>query len=402
MTRRNFLALASAATAATVLPRWSWASDLPRDIRITRIIAFDLESKRPKVCGKNARLDVHGDRGRDRMVRLFTNTGLEGLGNCRANEKELSSLLGQNPFDFFERTEPAFRSPLRAGSMPLWDLAGKVLNKPVYKLLGGRGPRQLPVYDGSIYFVDLMPEYASRWQDRFKEEIDLGMKRGYRAFKVKIGRGAKWMPRDEGDARDKEVVRLIRRHIGPKMWLSVDANNGYDLARTKRFLTELADVNLAWVEEMFPEEVDLYLDLKDFLRRSNLKTLIADGETQTTLEPFIPFIAARAIDIYQGDINHFGIEDIMREAAWARPQKLWISPHGWGSLVGFYTSLQIGRAITNYYRAENDPLDSDILIADGYAVKDGLATVPDAPGFGLKLNEAKFAASIKPVFDLKR
>ena len=69
--------------------------------------------------------------------------------------------------------------------------------------------------------------------------------------------------------------------------------------------------------------------------------------------------------------------------------------------MGFYTTLQVGRAITNYYRAENDPLDSDLLIADGYAIQDGTASVPEAPGFGLKLDEAKFAARIKPKFDLK-
>jgi len=191
MTRRTFLTLSGTATAAALVPSWSWASNLPRDVRITRIVGFDLESKRPKVCGKNARLDVHGDRGRDRMVRLYTNYGLEGLGNCRASEKVLSSLIGQNPFDFFERTEPAFRSPLGPGTMPLWDLAGKFLSAPVHKLLGGHGSRRLPVYDGSIYFADLMPEHAGNWKDRFKEEIDLGMKRGYRAFKIKIGRGAK-------------------------------------------------------------------------------------------------------------------------------------------------------------------------------------------------------------------
>jgi L-alanine-DL-glutamate epimerase-like enolase superfamily enzyme len=152
---------------------------------------------------------------------------------------------------------------------------------------------------------------------------------------------------------------------------------------------------------MVPEDVELYLDLKDFLRQHKLRTLIADGETQNTLEPFLPFIAARAIDIFEGDINQFGIEGIMREAAWTRPQRLTISPHGWGSLVGFYMSLQAGRAVANFYRAENDPLDSDILIAEGYTVKDGLASVPEAPGFGLRLDEAKFGASVKPVFDLK-
>ena len=62
--------------------------------------------------------------------------------------------------------------------------------------------------------------------------------------------------------------------------------------------------------------------------------------------------------------------------------------------------LHMGRAIKNFYYAENDPLDSDVLIADGYAINDGAATVPDAPGFGLKIDESRFAATIKPRFDL--
>ncbi len=59
--------------------------------------------------------------------------------------------------------------------MPLWDLAGKVLKKPVYELLGGAGPQRVPVYDGSIYFSDLLPQYSHKPLDRFKEEIDMGM-----------------------------------------------------------------------------------------------------------------------------------------------------------------------------------------------------------------------------------
>jgi len=401
MTRRNFLALAAGAAAGSLLPRWTWAADLPRDLKITRIVGFDLESQRCKFCGKNSRLDVHGDRARDRMVRLYTSAGIEGLGNCGASEAVLGSLLGKNPFDFFQAEAPAFKSPLGAGTMPLWDLAGKALNQPVFQLLGGRGPLRVPVYDGSIYFTDLLPEYADTWQDRFKAEIDLGFKRGHRAFKIKIGRGAKWMPTEDGFARDEAVVKLIRQHAGPDTVLAVDANNGYDLARSKRFLTDLPGMDLAFVEELFNEEVALDLELKAFMREQKLKTLIADGETQGTLEPFKPFIAARAIDIYEGDINRFGIEGILTEAAWAKPEGLQVSPHGWGSLVGFYTTLHVGRAITNYYRAENDPLDSDILIADGYAIQDGTASVPEAPGFGLKLDEAKFAARIKPKFDLK-
>lgn len=400
MHRREFLSFCGGMAGASVIPPSGWAAALPRDIRITRVIGFDLVSRRAKFCGKNSRLDDHGDQARDRMVRLFTSAGVEGLGNCRAGEVELSSLLGRNLFDFFIRDERAMRSPLGAGTMPLWDLAGKVLKKPVYQLLGGKGTRRVPCYDGSIYFSDLLPQYAGRWQDRFKEEIDLGFRRGHRAFKIKIGRGAKWMPAEEGYARDKDVLQLVRRHAGANILLGADANDGYSLELTKRLLTELPGDQLEFVEEMFPEQVYQYLELKAFLKKQRLKTLIADGEGQSTLEGLMPFLEARAVDVYQADMNRFGFEGIMQEAASVGTRGL-IAPHNWGSLVGFFMILHIGRAIINFYRAENDPLDSDVLIADGYAIRDGSATVPDAPGFGLTINQGKFASTIKPRFDLK-
>ena len=126
----------------------------------------------------------------------------------------------------------------------------------MYALFGGVGPKNVPVYDGSIYFQDLLPEYAGRWQDRFREEIDIGLKMGHCAFKIKIGRGAKWMKRDQGDARDVEVVRLIKEHVGKEVLLGVDANNGYNLAGAKRFLEQAVALNLAFVEELFPESID--------------------------------------------------------------------------------------------------------------------------------------------------
>ncbi len=98
MNRRTFLALGGSSLASLALPRWAWADDFPRDIKINRIVGFDLISRRPKLVGNNSRLGVHGDHTTDRMVRLFTNAGIEGLGHCRAGEEKLASLLGRNPF----------------------------------------------------------------------------------------------------------------------------------------------------------------------------------------------------------------------------------------------------------------------------------------------------------------
>jgi L-alanine-DL-glutamate epimerase-like enolase superfamily enzyme len=210
MHRRTFLA----ALTTAALARAVRSADPPKDVRITRAVGFDLPSKRSKVAGRNARLDVHGDTANDRMVRFSTNAGVEGVGNCRADKETVAKLIGKDPFEFYRGDDRKVTGPLGVGTMPLWDLLGKLLKKPVHELLGGKGPKKVPVYDGSIYFADLLPQYADKWQDRFKEEIDMGRKLGHRAFKIKVGRGFKWMKRAEGDARDVEVVQLIRKHAG--------------------------------------------------------------------------------------------------------------------------------------------------------------------------------------------
>jgi len=405
MNRREFLQAAGAmvsgpACLAALVCGRSWAATPPNDIKITRIVGFDLVSDRPKLVGKNSRLDVHGRQATDRMVRLYTNADIEGIGNCRAEEAALAQLLGKNPFDLYHAESKTVTGPLGAGTMPVWDLIGKALNKPVYQLLGGAGPARVPVYDGSIYFSDLLPEYANKPLDRLKEEIDMGLALGHRAFKVKIGRGAKWMPPDEGYARDVAVLRTIRQHAGPEILIGADANNGYDLARTQQILKDLPNYSFGFLEEMFPEEIDKCLELKRFISEHGWKTLLADGETQGNLDAYKPFIEARAIDVFQGDMNRFGFEGILTEAAWCKAQGLQVAPHNWGSLVSFYMQLHVGRAITNLYRAEHDPLSNDILIAEGYHIRDGYATIPEVPGFGLKINDKNFAAKARMRFDL--
>ncbi len=408
LTRRAFLdrILARTVTAtgvAALAPsasRFAWADDLPKDVRITRVLAFDLPLKRAKIAGKNSRLGVHGDTSRDAMVRLFTNAGVEGIGACRVDEKTARSLLGKDPLEFFRRDARRMSGPLGNGTMPLWDLAGKLLRQPAYKLLGGAGTERVSVYDGSIYFADLLPQYADRWQDRFREEIDQGRERGHTAFKIKIGRGAKWMPRGEGDERDVAVVETIRKHAGVDVLLGVDANNGYDLAGAKRFIDRTADANIAFVEELFDERVDACLELKKHIASKKLKTLLADGETQGKLDPFKPLIEADAIDVLQGDMKRFGFEGILDEAKMGAAKGILVAPHNWGSLLGFYMQLHVGRAIENFYRAEHDPLSTDVLLAEGYKIEKGEATVPDAAGFGLAIDEEKFA-NVKVTVDVR-
>jgi L-alanine-DL-glutamate epimerase-like enolase superfamily enzyme len=209
------------------------------------------------------------------------------------------------------------------------------------------------------------------------------------------------MPADEGYQRDVEVLKLIRGHLGDKIELGVDANDGYDLPRTKRLLSDLPDFDFAFIEEMFPEDIEKYLELKTFIKDRGWRTLIADGENTRRPEQMQPWVDARAVDILQGDMNLYGFEDILREAAMGRPQGIRIAPHNWGSLVGYYLQLQVGRAITNFYRAEQDPISAPALVAEGYTIKEGTSSIPEAPGLGLSINEKAFADGAKVVFDIK-
>jgi len=194
---------------------------------------------------------------------------------------------------------------------------------------------------------------------------------------------------------------VLREHAGKDVKIAVDANNGYlDVARCARMLDALPDYNFDFLEEMFPEEIEKDLALKDELKKRNLKTLLADGETQSNVGPLKPMMEAKSLDLFQLDINGVGCEGLIEEAALAAPQGGQIAPHSWGTLLGFYAQLHVARAIPNFYSGEQDPLTSDVVIAEGYKIQNGRCSVPDAPGFGLKLRPERLA-NIKPIFDLK-
>ncbi|UCD30071.1 MAG: mandelate racemase/muconate lactonizing enzyme family protein [Planctomycetota bacterium] len=411
ITRRNLLLASTAALLPSCTPTREYSPDLaahpseikdyPPNLKITRIQSFNLPLKRPKFIGRNSQRNNHGDHTVEYMVRIHTNAGIDGLGFSKAPRENWTKLIGKNPFHFYQQQKNGFVSPIGTHTMALWDLAGKALNKPVYQLLGGKGTKLVPVYDGSIYFSEMVPLYAQQGLDRFKVEIDQGRAAGHRAFKIKIGRGYKWMEKNAGYQMDLAVLKTIRRHAGPKIKLGVDANNGYDLEQTKRLLNDIPDFNFEFMEEMFPESIKQYRELKVFMTERNHKTLIADGESRQRPDDLKPFIDAKAIDIFQGDMRNFGFEGILTEAQLCKAAGLRVAPHNWGSLFGFYMQLHVGRAINNFYMAEHDPLTSDLLIADGYNIKDGKCTVPDAPGFGLTLDETRFSNILKPIFDLQ-
>lgn len=394
--RRRFLGANASLLAgccglsALVSPERLLASNAARsELRITRLSSLRVPAERWKVVGKNSHLGMHGKVARDRVLLIETNAGLTGVGACSAGKADAAKLLGKDPLSFY-RPGIGVVSPLGNGDAPLWDLAGRYYEQPAWRLLGGYGPEWVPAYDGSIYFSDLEPEYASKGIERILEEVDHGLAVGHRAFKIKVGRGFKWMDKGPGLKRDIEVVRAIRKNVGPDVKLMTDSNNGYDLETTKRFLDE-AGIDFHFVEEMFPESVEEDLELKRWLRARGWSTLVADGESAREENHFVPYIKARALDVLQGDMRRFGFTRLLNLSRMTSGTGILLAPHNWGSYLGFYMQAVLGRGIPNFAIAEQDPGKTDLFEgAEAFELKDGRVRVPDTPGCGLELRMKEF------------
>jgi L-alanine-DL-glutamate epimerase-like enolase superfamily enzyme len=391
MDRRRFLKTAVPLLAGTrvfAAQQPNPAEDL-KGFKITQITGFLQVCPRPKLIGKNSHLDIHGGETRDNVLRIATNQGIEGIGFGSVTPETARLLLGHT-LDEYWKPGLDIVSPLDRADHALFDLVGKALRLPAWKLIGGRGPEWVPVYDGGIYFNDLLPEYETQGVARLLKEVEESLKEGHRAFKIKVGRGFKWMEKEAGFRRDVEVVKSIRRQVGREVKLMVDANNGFDLNSTRQWLDAVED-ELFFVEEMFPEEVRQDLELKSYLKNKGWKTLVADGESAKENSHFDWYVQENALDVLQPDMRAFGLTrqwELSRKIV-TRPG-IKLAPHNWGSFLGLYMQLVLARGIPNFLFAEQDRSTSDVFDTSAFTFKEGKMRVPDLPGCALLLREDVF------------
>lgn len=357
------------------------------DVRIERITCVDVVGTSPKMIGKNAVRDDHGDTTTERLVRVFTNTGHEGLGVTRASvasmeADEIPRALGANPYAL---VDPAVGITLRGLEHALWDLIGRIAGLPVYALLGGSVRDTVEAYDGGLYFCDLLD--PDRGVGRVAEEAVDSVAQGHRAIKMKVGRGHRWMAPAEGFRRDIEAIRTVRRTVGPDIILMIDGNNGFDRPGAERLFEEAGDQDISWAEEMFPETIDDYTQFRAFLEQRKLPTRIADGETLPDWPPLRPYIEQRLIDVVQLDMNQIGLSAWRRLAAFADEYGVQCAPHTWSSRFAVYASLHLGKAIPNFLSAEVPAYEPDAYRPVGFTFRDGRYTVSDMPGFGLVIDD---------------
>jgi L-alanine-DL-glutamate epimerase-like enolase superfamily enzyme len=318
----------------------------------------------------------------------------------------LKSLIGVGPLELYrlESGRIVDRNPQYASILkryrfldgPLFDLVGKLTARPVWELIGDSVRDRVEAYDGTLYFSDVW--FHDRGVPAVVEEAQEAQRSGYRAIKLKLGRGFKWMDEEAGLRRDIQVVQSVREAVGPSVRIMADPNWGYrrDHDRAWRLITETAGSKLYWMEQIFPAKIADYSELKDKMKEAGIETLIADGENIDQTAQFDSYLKPRRLmDVLQPDIRHLGFLDILEVVRKAEPVGAIVMPHNWASQIGFLMALQMAKAVKSIPGAENDRSTCDVFTTEGYNFQDGTYTVPNKPGLSVHIDESAYAIQCK-------
>ncbi len=331
------------------------------------------------------------------FVRVLTDAGVTGLGEATLEYKPeavmgalkdlRSFIIGKDPTMIehlwqaiyrlsFYRGGPVLDSALGGIDIALWDIKGKLLGEPVWKLLGGPTRERIRVY---THFGGRTPaESAERAKQLVAE--------GFRALKT-APRGAYQMV--EGPRAIREIVehlKAARQAVGEDVDLMFDAHGDLYPAVSIEVARELEALRLLWLEEpALPENADAMKKIAD-----ETTVPIATGERLFTLWGFREVVEKGIADVIQPDLVHAGgISQAKKIAAMAEAHYVALAPHNPLSPVATAACLQIDAAIPNFLIQEmvyGNPSRSSLVTEQIEKVTDGYVELPKKPGLGVELN----------------
>ncbi len=397
LTRRDLLAAAGGVAAAGFVPELSpIVQAVPKaETEFGRMKIVDVKTASVKLTYYSAHL-----------VKVVTDSGMYGIGEAYRGagtidwiRKIKEEIIGEDPLQidvlWHKMMDEGSGADSRSGTLTgaisgiesaLWDLAGKVLNVPVYTLLGGKFRDKLLIYHdtGSPNTRDIRPwvEEAKQSRDKYK----------FKAMKFDLnrftGEGWNWtLPSADMKAWVK-ILEAIRAELGPDFPLAVDLHWRYNTRDALRFIQMTEHLNLWFVEDPIPHE---NADALARITRAT-KVPICTGENLYTRHTWRPFIDKQACDIIQPDPQKCGgLMETKRIADWANLYYMPMACHNLCSPVGTMASGHVCAAIRSFITLESDSVElgywQDIVKHDGSFYKDGYLVLPNKPGFGIELNE---------------
>jgi len=353
--------------------------------RIAEIRTYKIRTRWPRLVGRNANLEEHGY-GRELLAReVVTDRGAAGWGSCRRLPPgQTPPLHGRRLCDVFDPEVGVIADDAMPLDFALHDLAGVILDVPVYRMLGAIGGNAVPVYDAMIYMDDVTPAYHPGGLEVVLDHCRQDYELGYRSFKIKIGRGRRWMPENQGLQRDIKVTRAIREHF-PDVLLLVDGNNGFTCEGFLSYFQAVANCQLYSIEEPFHENRDDLRRLRDQIERLSPATKVVEGEVKPDVEFLLELGAEGLVDILNLDIEGYGFTRWRKLARRAIERGLLLSPHTFDLKLKTYYAAHLLAGVGGVSPVEGVIDETEGVDTSLYSVRQGLLDIPSAPGFGMRL-----------------
>jgi L-rhamnonate dehydratase len=352
------------------------------------------------------------DSGQDALVvRVETDAGITGIGEVDSSplaakgaiEGPLSHtitsglahlLIGEDPMETEKLWYKMYQQNIYSGrrgiaihamsgiDIALWDIKGKVLGLPVWKLLGGGFRNEIRCYASSLF--GSTPAITRDMASRFR---DLGFSA------VKFG----WDPMGRDEHTDIALVSEARKGLGETVDLMVDAGLVWDAKTAIRRARAFSDFNVYWLEEpLRPDDYDGYRRLSE---ATDMR--IAAGEEESSRLSYLDLMDRGKVDIVQVDLARCGgFTEAMKIASLAWDRGLPVANHGFTTYINVAAALHWLNAVPNAliceFVAQEGTSLRDTLTRQRFVAKDGYLGIPNEPGLGIELDEdavAKYRVS---------
>ena len=359
-----------------------------------------------------------GGHGYSTYVRIYTDDGLTGTGECihgRAASPAIigemkSLLINENPMNvdcLFEKVRRAYIfdgaqagnviSALSGVEIALWDLVGKAVNLPVYQLLGGKFRDKIRLYSD----CGSSRNDPGSCANRAKEVVNMG----FNAIKFDIDDAGNPYKLDRwnwsatpGEVQSMvEKVAAVRESVGQDIDIAIDMHGRYDTSAAIRIAQGLEPYNLMWLEEPVPpDNIDAMREVK-----TSTRTPICAGENIFLRYGFRDMIEKQAVDIIMPDIPKCcGLSEGRKIANLAEIYYIPMAPHNVCGPLGTIASCHVCASIPNFLVLEWHWLGRDhwneLVITEKPIIENGYITLSDKPGLGVEINPEAVKKYMRP------
>lgn len=375
LSRRSFLAAAGVCAAA---PRVALPAEPPK-LTITSMKVLRLRFPGKTARKRNSIITSGGGAPGMTYLELYTDGGIVGrsipAGGLSTIESELfPRIRGENPF-FVERIWDRMyhynRKPVAKGDyiramgavdIAVWDIIGKALDLPVYKVLGAYSEK-IRVYAAGGYYEE------GKGLKELAKEMEEYVSEGFRAVKMKVG--------GEPMKTDEQRVKAVREAVGPDVDILIDANNRWNAYEAIRFGRMVEKHDIYWFEE--PVEPDDFAGCAEV--KHALDIPIVAGENEYTRWGCRDLIEHNSADILNLDtVIAGGITEYRKIAAMASAHHIPVAPHGNPFMAVHLLASTANTLVMETYPAVES---KDNLALPLFPVKDGYIAAPSNPGLGI-------------------